>query len=78
MKEGYVMGKIITREEAWDLLTEFNKDRFHLKHAVTVEGVMRYFSKELGYCDEEDFWGIVGLLHDLDFEQFPTQHCIKE
>ena len=68
----------ITREQAWDLLTEFNKDRFHLKHAVTVEGVMRYFSKELGYSDEEDFWGIVGLLHDLDFEQFPAQHCIKE
>ncbi len=68
----------ITREQAWDLLTEFNKDRFHLKHAVTVEGVMRYFSKELGYSDEEDFWGIAGLLHDLDFEQFPTQHCIKE
>ena len=68
----------ITREQAWDLLTEFNQDHFHLKHAVTVEGVMRYFSKELGYSDEEDFWGIVGLLHDLDFEQFPAQHCIKE
>lgn len=72
------MSKEISREQAWDLLTEFNQDRFHLKHAVTVEGVMRYFSKELGYGDEEDFWGIVGLLHDLDFEQFPTQHCIKE
>ena len=72
------MSKEISHEQAWDLLTEFNQDRFHLKHAVTVEGVMRYFSKELGYGDEEDFWGIVGLLHDLDFEQFPTQHCIKE
>ena len=72
------MGKEITREEAWELLTEYNKDQFHLKHAVTVEGVMRYFAKELGYDTEEKFWGIVGLLHDLDFEQFPQQHCIKE
>ncbi len=68
----------LTRESAWELLTEFNKEHFHLKHALTVEGVMRYFAKELGYSDEEDFWGIVGLLHDLDFEQFPQQHCIKE
>ncbi len=72
------MGKIITRDEAWSLLTEYNKDHFHLTHAVTVEGVMRYFANELGYADEADFWGIVGLLHDLDFEQFPEQHCIKE
>lgn len=72
------MSKEISREEAWDLLTEFNKEHFHLKHAVTVEGVMHYFAKELGYGDEEDFWGIVGLLHDLDFEQFPEEHCIKE
>lgn len=67
-----------TREQAWDLLTEYNKDPFHLKHARVVEGVMRYFSKKLGYSDEEEFWGLVGLLHDLDFEQFPEQHCIKE
>lgn len=70
--------KKITREEAWALLTEFNKDHFHLKHALTVEGVMKYFANELGYGEEADFWGIVGLLHDLDFEQFPQQHCIKE
>lgn len=69
---------MITREEAWALLTEFNKEHFHLKHAVTVEGVMRYFARELGYADEEDFWGIAGLLHDLDFEKYPDQHCIKE
>ncbi len=68
----------MTRDEAWALLTEFNKDEFHLKHAQTVEGVMRYFARELGYRDEEDFWGIVGLLHDLDFELYPEQHCIKE
>ncbi|MCM1230893.1 MAG: hydrolase [Ruminococcus flavefaciens] len=68
----------MTREIAWELLTEFNKEPFHLRHAVTVEGVMKYFAKELGYAEEETFWGIVGLLHDLDFEQFPKQHCIKE
>ena len=69
---------IFTREEAWRLLKEYNKEHFHLKHAVTVEGVMRYFAEELGYTDEIDFWGIVGLLHDLEFEQFPNEHCIKE
>lgn len=67
-----------TREEAWELLNEFNKEPFHLRHAVTVEGVMRYFAAELSYSDEVDFWGKVGLLHDLDFEQYPEQHCIKE
>lgn len=67
----------ITREQAWELLNEYNKDRFHLKHAVTVEGVMRYFAEKLGYGDEADFWGIVGLLHDLDFELYPDEHCIK-
>lgn len=69
---------MITRDGAWQLLTEYNQDHFHRRHAVTVEGVMRYFAKELGYGDEEEFWGIVGLLHDLDFEQYPEQHCIKE
>ena len=63
------MSKEFTRDEAWELLKEYNSDPFHLKHAVTVEGVMRYFARELGYEDEADFWGIVGLLHDLDFEQ---------
>ena len=72
------MSKDITRDKAWQLLCEWNKEPFHLRHAVTVEGVMRYFAKELGYADEEDFWGIVGLLHDLDFEKFPNEHCIKE
>ncbi|MDE6035247.1 MAG: hydrolase [Ruminococcus sp.] len=66
------------RDSAWELLTEFNKELFHLRHAVTVEGVMKYFANELGYAEEEEFWGIVGLLHDLDFEQFPEQHCIRE
>ena len=68
----------MTRDEAWALLTEYNQDHFHLKHALTVEGVMYWFAGQLGYADEADFWGIVGLLHDLDFEQYPDQHCIKE
>ena len=68
----------MTREEAWELLTEYNQDPFHLKHAQIVEGVMRYFAQELGYGEEADFWGLVGLLHDLDFERYPEQHCIKE
>lgn len=72
------MAKTITRQEAWELLTQYNQEPFHLKHALTVEGVMRYFAREKGYAQEEDFWGIVGLLHDLDFEQFPEQHCIEE
>lgn len=72
------MGTIMTRDEAWALLTEFNKDAFHLRHAVTVEGVMRWYAEKLGYSDEVNLWGIVGLLHDLDFEMFPEQHCIKE
>ena len=71
------MSKQLNRDEAWELLTEYNQDPFHLHHARTVEGVMRYFAQELGYGDEVDFWGIVGLLHDLDFERYPDQHCIK-
>lgn len=68
---------MITREEAWKLLTEFNQDPFHLRHALTVEAVMRRFADELGYGGEKDFWGIAGLLHDLDFEKYPEQHCVK-
>ncbi len=71
------MSSIPTREEAWILLNEFNKEEFHLKHARIVEGVMRYFAKELGHGSEEDFWGIVGLLHDLDFGMYPEEHCKK-
>ena len=72
------MSSELTREKAWKLLKEYNKDHFHLQHAVTVEGVMRYFAEKLGYGSEADFWGIVGLLHDLDFEMYPDEHCIKE
>lgn len=72
------MNTKLTREDAWALLTEYNKEHFHLQHAVTVEGVMQYFAHLLGYGNEAEFWGIVGLLHDLDFELYPEQHCIKE
>ena len=65
------------RNEAWALLTKYNKDHFHLQHALTVEAVMRWYANELGYGDEADFWATVGLLHDLDFEQWPEQHCQK-
>lgn len=67
----------LTREQALALLKEYNQEPFHLRHAETVEGVMRYFAGELGYSDEIDFWGIVGLLHDLDFERYPQEHCVK-
>ncbi len=63
------------RKEAIELLKKYNKEEFHIRHAYTVEEVMRYFAKEKGY--DEDFWGIVGLLHDVDFEQYPEQHCQK-
>ena len=67
----------ITREQAYDLLKEYNKDPFHLQHALTVEAVMKCYAKELGYGEKAQYWGIVGLLHDIDFEQYPDQHCIK-
>ena len=67
----------ITREAAVALLKKYNKDPLHLQHALTVEGVMRWYARELGFADEEEFWGLVGLLHDIDFEQYPEQHCIK-
>ena len=68
----------MTRDEAWALLTQYNKDHFHLQHAITVEAVMRWYANELGFADEADKWAIVGLLHDLDFEMYPEEHCIKE
>ncbi|GBU20360.1 hypothetical protein R80B4_00237 [Fibrobacteres bacterium R8-0-B4] len=71
------MSDPITREEAWTLLTEFNKDSFHLKHAQIVEFVMRWFAEQSGYGEEADFWAAVGLLHDLDFELYPEDHCVK-
>jgi len=67
----------MTREAAWELLKKYNKDSFHLQHALTVEGVMRWYAEHLGFADEVDFWGMVGLLHDIDFELYPEEHCIK-
>lgn len=67
----------ITRDEAFELLKRYNKDPFHIRHALTVEGVMRWYAKELGYADEEEYWAIVGLLHDIDFELYPEEHCKK-
>ena len=66
-----------TRQQAWDLLTQYNKGEFHLKHACIVADVMRWYAEQLGYGEEADFWEIVGLLHDLDFELYPDEHCIK-
>ena len=68
---------IPTPEQAWDLLCEFNEGDFHRKHARTVGDVLRWFAQELGYGEEADFWEAVGILHDLDFEQWPDQHCVK-
>ena len=68
----------IAREDALTLLKKYNKDPFHIQHALTVEAVMRWYAKELGYGDAEEYWGIVGLLHDIDFELYPEEHCIKE
>lgn len=68
---------IPTPEQAWELLCEFNEGGFHRKHARTVGDVLRWFAQELGYGEEADFWEAVGILHDLDFEQWPDQHCVK-
>jgi len=67
----------VDREAALALLKKYNKEEFHLKHAYILEGVMRYFAEKLGYEGEADFWATVGLLHDIDFEQFPDEHCKK-
>ena len=67
----------ITRNQAFELLKKYNKDPFHIQHALTVEAVMRWYANELGYGDNAEYWGIVGLLHDIDFELYPDQHCIK-
>lgn len=65
----------ITRAQAMALLQKYNREPFHIFHGLTVEGTMRYFAREMG--EDEDFWGLVGLLHDVDFEKYPEQHCLK-
>lgn len=67
----------LTREQALDLLMKYNKEPFHILHGLTVEGVMRWYANELGYGDQADFWAMAGLLHDVDFEMYPEEHCIK-
>ncbi|MDR2210739.1 MAG: hydrolase [Spirochaetaceae bacterium] len=67
----------ISRDAAWELLKKHNKDPFHLQHALTVEGVMKWFAADLGFGDEAEYWGIVGMLHDIDFEEYPAEHCLK-
>ena len=69
--------KTITRDEAFTLLKKYNKEPFHIQHALTVEAVMKWYAKELGYESEAEYWGIVGLLHDIDFELYPEEHCLK-
>lgn len=71
------MTSTVTREQAYALLTKYNKEPFHILHALTVEGVMKWFANELGYGEDSEFWGIVGLLHDIDFELYPEEHCKK-
>ena len=67
----------LTRDEALTLLKQYNKEPFHIQHGLTVEGVMRWYANQLGYGEDADFWATVGLLHDIDFEQWPEQHCVK-
>ena len=67
----------MTREQAWSLLREYNQEPFHLQHALAVEAVMRWYANELGYGEDADFWALCGLLHDVDFERWPDQHCVK-
>lgn len=67
----------LTREQGLELLKKYNKEPFHILHGLTVEGTMRWFANELGYGEDADFWAMAGLLHDIDFEMYPEQHCIK-
>lgn len=67
----------IAREDAFALLKKYNKDPFHIQHALTVEAVMKWYAKELGYEADQEYWGIVGMLHDIDFELYPDEHCLK-
>ncbi len=69
------MDQTITRQQALALLQKYNREPFHILHGLTVEGVLRWYAQELGYCDDVDFWGLCGLLHDVDFEVYPDQHC---
>ena len=65
------------RNVALELLKKYNKEPFHIQHGLTVEGVMRWYANELGFAEEADFWALCGLLHDVDFEMYPQEHCKK-
>ena len=67
----------ITRDEAYKLLTKYNKESFHIQHGLTVEGVMKWYAENLGFAEDSEYWAIVGLLHDIDFELYPEEHCKK-
>lgn len=71
------MNTNFTREQAVELLKKYNKERFHLQHALTLEGAMKWYAQELGYGEDADFWALAGLLHDVDFEDYPEEHCKK-
>ena len=71
------MKTAVTRQQALALLQKYNQEPFHILHALTVEGTMRWYAQELGYGADADFWGLCGLLHDVDFEKYPEQHCVK-
>lgn len=71
------MKSVLNRAEALELLKNYNKEAFHLRHALTLDGVMRWYANELGFADDADYWATVGLLHDIDFECWPEQHCQK-
>lgn len=77
MGENSEMNTNITEEQAVELLLKYNKDSFHLQHAATVQSVMKWYAEKLGYGSDTDNWGLVGLLHDVDFEKYPNEHCIK-
>lgn len=71
------MTTTLTRQEALDLLRKYNKESFHILHGLTVEGVMRWYAEEEGFGEDQEYWGQVGLLHDIDFELYPEEHCKK-
>ena len=77
IKGGIAVKNTITRKEAIDLLKKYNKEPFHILHGLTVEGVMRWYAEQLGFGNEAEYWGIIGLLHDIDFEMWPEEHCVK-
>ena len=73
----FIMKTELKREDGIKLLKEYNKEEFHILHGLTVEGTMKWYADELGYSEDKEFWGLVGLLHDIDYEMYPEEHCIK-